>query len=83
MPKTRIYLFRESNGRIPIREWLDELGRSDPRALAKCVVRVERLAAMGHELRRPEADYLRDGIFELRIRRGHVNYRLRPSWYTH
>jgi hypothetical protein len=31
---------------------------------------------MGHELRRPEADLLRDGIYELRARLGTVNYRL-------
>jgi len=35
-----------------------------------------RLALLGHELRRPEADYLRDEIYELRVRRGSVNYRL-------
>ncbi|HZM01201.1 MAG TPA: type II toxin-antitoxin system RelE/ParE family toxin [Planctomycetota bacterium] len=76
MPRTRILLFREANGRLPVREWLAELGRRDPKAAAKCVDRVERLAAMGFELRRPEADLLRDGIFELRIRRGHVNLRI-------
>lgn len=27
---------------------------------------MERLSELGHELRRPEADYLRDGIYELR-----------------
>ena len=31
---------------------------------------------LGHELRRPEADLLRDGIYELRIRLGTINYRL-------
>jgi phage-related protein len=31
---------------------------------------------MGHELRRPEADLLRDGIYELRARLGTVNYRV-------
>ena len=31
---------------------------------------------MGHELRRPEADLLRDGIHELRVKKGRVNYRL-------
>lgn len=31
---------------------------------------------MGHELRRPHADILRDGIHELRARVGNVNYRL-------
>ena len=34
------------------------------------------MALHGHELRRPESDYLRDGISELRIRFGSVNYRL-------
>ena len=31
---------------------------------------------MGHELRRPEADYLRDDIYELRAQRGRVQYRI-------
>lgn len=31
---------------------------------------------MGHELRRPESDTLRDGTHELRARLGHVNYRI-------
>jgi hypothetical protein len=29
-------------------------------------LRVDRLRELGHELRRPEADLLRDGIYELR-----------------
>jgi ribosome-binding protein aMBF1 (putative translation factor) len=40
------------------------------------VARIRRLAEAGRELRRPEADYLRGGIYELRARRGHVNYRI-------
>jgi hypothetical protein len=38
-----------------------------PKALDKCTVRIERPQEMGHELRRPEADFLRDGIYELRV----------------
>jgi phage-related protein len=34
------------------------------------------LSELGHELRRPLADILRDGIYELRIRKGRVNYRI-------
>jgi len=34
------------------------------------------LAQFGHELRRPAADYLRDGIYELRAKQGHVQYRI-------
>jgi phage-related protein len=37
---------------------------------------LERLAQLGHELRRPEADYLRDGIYELRVGLQGINYRM-------
>jgi phage-related protein len=49
---------------------------SSGRAHAKRLVRIERLAEVGHELRRPEADFLRNGIHELRARRGSVNFRI-------
>jgi phage-related protein len=57
-------------------EWLKDLRARNPKAYAKCAVRIRRLAEMGHELRRPEADLLRDGIYELRARLGTVNYRV-------
>lgn len=57
-------------------EWLQDLRRKDWRAFAKCVALVERLRESGHELRRPTADLLRDGIYELRGRVGRKNYRL-------
>jgi phage-related protein len=34
------------------------------------------LATSGHELRRPAADFLRDGIYELRASYGAVPYRI-------
>lgn len=34
------------------------------------------LVDFGHELRRPVAAYLRDGIYELRWKHGHVQYRV-------
>jgi phage-related protein len=57
-------------------DWLKELRRSDQRAYETCVAAIERLVEFGHELRRPLADLLRDGIYELRIRKGRVNYRI-------
>jgi hypothetical protein len=48
----------------------------DSLAYDKCLARISRLAELGFELRRPEADFLRDGLYELRVRRGHVNYRI-------
>ena len=57
-------------------EWLAELGRRNRKAAVKCAARIEVLGELGHELRRPMADYLRDGIYELRVRAGRVNYRI-------
>ena len=73
MPPTRLVLYRESDGNVPLLDWFDELV---PKALAKCRVRLERLAELGHELRRPEADFLRDGIYELRVKHAGMNYRM-------
>jgi putative component of toxin-antitoxin plasmid stabilization module len=59
-----------------VREWLAQLRRRDAKGHIKCVARIKRLAALGRELRRPEADYLQDGVYEHRARSGHVNYRI-------
>jgi hypothetical protein len=53
--------------------WLDKL---PTKAQDKCRVRIERLKELGHELRRPEADLLRDGIHELRVNLQGINYRM-------
>ena len=76
MPRADIYFYLESDGSVPVLDWLKKLRQQDRRAYAKCVVRIQRLAEEGHALRRPESDYLRDGIHELRARQGHVNYRI-------
>jgi hypothetical protein len=81
VPKIQVVFFQEVDRRAPVREWLRELHGSDAKAHAKCVARIERLAALGHELRRPEADFLRGGIHELRARKGHVNYRIRHFFH--
>jgi phage-related protein len=71
--RTRVIFYRESDGTVPILEWFDTL----PDAVQdKCQVALERLRELGRTLRRPEADYLRDGIYELRTKRGRVNYRI-------
>jgi len=73
MPKTNVVFFAEENGDCPLIIWMDGLPR---KARDKCIVRVERLAEMGYELRRPEADFLRDGIYELRAALGGTQYRI-------
>lgn len=71
-----IQAYRESDGSIPVWEWLQRLQRTDKKAAAKCIAIIQRLRQLGNELRRPEADRLRDGIFELRARVRTVNYRV-------
>ena len=73
MPKTEVVFYCEDDGSAPLLDWLDTL---PAKALAKCRVRIERLRELGHELRRPEADLLRDGIYELRVGLGGMNYRM-------
>ena len=76
MPKTRLLLYKEKDGRSPLFEWLDRLERREPTAYAKCVAKMRLLSEFGHELRRPAAAPVGDGIHELRIRAGRVNYRI-------
>lgn len=76
MPKTHVVFFRKLDGSAPVLDWLVALRRTNEKAFAKCMVRVERLEEAGHELRRPEADILRDGIYELRAKQGRVQYRI-------
>lgn len=53
-----------------------ELNQKNSKAYERCVFLLNQLAANGHELRRPIADYLRDGVYKLRVRHRHVNYRI-------
>lgn len=73
MPKTKVVFFAEENGNCPLIGWMDGI---PSKANIKCIVRIERLAEMGYELRRPEADFLRDGIYELRVTSQGVQYRM-------
>lgn len=73
MPRTKVVLYREDNGGVPLLDWLDHI---PSKAVAKCRVRIERLGECGHELRRPEADYLRDDIYELRVSFQGIHYRV-------
>lgn len=73
MPLTRLNLYREVDGTVPVIDWLRALPRK-PRD--KCRLALARLRDQGHGLRRPEVDLLRDGIYELRVGLRGVNYRL-------
>jgi phage-related protein len=73
MPKAEVVFFAEDDGSAPALDRLDDLTEV---VRDRFIVRVERLAELGSELRRPEADFLKDGIYELRVRHRRVNYRM-------
>jgi phage-related protein len=76
MPETTVFFYRTESGDTPVLEWLAELRRRDSKAFANCLAKLRLLRAMGYELRRPAADMLRDGIYELRAKHGTVQYRM-------
>jgi len=74
LPQTEVYFFREPEDEsVPLLDWLNQLPLT---VQAKCIQRMDRLGELGHELRRPEADLLRDGIYELRASYQGVHYRM-------
>ncbi|MDF5716350.1 MAG: type II toxin-antitoxin system RelE/ParE family toxin [Rhizonema sp. NSF051] len=73
MPTTLVIFYQEEDGSVPVLEWLDNLPE---KTQDKCRVKIERLADLGHELRRPEADFLKDKIYELRVSQQGIQYRI-------
>jgi len=73
MPPTQVVFYQDDDGSVPAIDWLLAL---PAKVRDKLFVRIERLQSLGYELRRPEADFLRDGIYELRVRHKRMNYRL-------
>jgi phage-related protein len=73
MPVSQVVIYREEDGSAPFIDWFADL---PSQAKAKVRVRLERLRDLGHELRRPEADFVRDGIYELRATSHGIHYRV-------
>jgi phage-related protein len=76
MPENSIRFFREEDGKVSFLEWLAALEQREQRAFEKCLYMLDLLRQFGRELRRPHADLLREGVYELRTRVGRVNYRV-------
>ena len=76
MPQTDVHFYKDDDGSVPVLDWLLRLRETNERAAKKCFGLVKLLKDFGSDLRRPRADYLRDGIYELRTEVGNVNYRI-------
>ena len=66
-----IYFFVDEKGNNPVREFVESLPDKEQ---AKVAAYVSELKIQGHNLRRPLADYLGDGIYELRPKNNRVFY---------
>ena len=76
MPATDVFFFKDEDGTVPVLDWLEGIRERNERAFKKCFGLIRLLEEFGHELRRPRADMLRDGVYELRTKVGNVNYRI-------
>jgi phage-related protein len=76
MPETQVIFYQEKDGEVPVLEWLMQLVKQNRKGYANCVAQIKQLATNGYELRRPAADYLTEGIYELRAKHIHVQYRI-------
>ena len=70
---TELIYYQEEKGVVPLIEWFNELPL---KVVQKCLAKLGRLEQLGYQLRRPESDYLRDDIYELRASYQGVHYRI-------
>lgn len=79
MPACEIRRYQDADGYVPFDAWLRTMASpgktQNLRAAMKIAAALVRLAAEGHALRRPVSAPLRDGVYELRVRIGTVNFR--------
>lgn len=80
MPQTQILTYQKENGQVPLLSWFLDSEIHDNVSRRKCVAMISLLASYGYDLRRPHADFLEDGIYELRIRTSQKNYRILYSF---
>lgn len=66
-----IYYFVDDRGRVPVREFIGELSLDER---AKVFAYIDELMKQGHNLRRPLADFVKDGIYELRPKANRLFY---------
>ena len=72
--KWNVEFYKKSNNkRCPTEEFLDNLSKKEIYLVERAI---DRLSEFGNNLKRPHADYLRDDIYELRVKTNQGQYRL-------
>lgn len=73
MPIDVVFYKEENEETALVLEWMKTIPE---KARLKCLSKIDRLKQEGHLLRRPEADLLRDKIYELRASLQGIHYRV-------
>ncbi|MFC1836947.1 type II toxin-antitoxin system RelE/ParE family toxin [Thermodesulfobacteriota bacterium] len=73
LPPVRVVFYREDDGTVEMSDWLEQ---QSAYAQDRCIDRLKKLRSLGHELRRPLAAPLGNGIYELRVREKKVRLRM-------
>ena len=66
-----VYFYVDNRGGNPVKEFIEKLPLKDQ---AKIMAYLDELKERGHALHRPIADYLGEGIYELRPRDNRIFY---------
>ena len=66
-----LYYFIDERGNNPVKEFIDSLPSKEQ---TKVLAYMVELLHCGHQLRRPMADYLGEGIYELRPKNNRIFY---------
>ena len=66
-----VYFFVDKNGYKPVKEFIHSLIQKEQAKVYACI---RELKKQGNNLRRPMADYLEDGIYELRPKDNRIFY---------
>jgi len=62
--------YQKSNGKIPVQEFLDELGKKNKKLRASIFQDLILLESFGRSLAMPTVRYMSDGLYELRSNSG-------------
>jgi phage-related protein len=68
----KVILYKSEEGISPVEDFINSLSKKD---YERMINAIEYLKDVGIGLRRPQGDYLKDGIYELRITLANYNYR--------
>ncbi|MBD3398380.1 type II toxin-antitoxin system RelE/ParE family toxin [Candidatus Micrarchaeota archaeon] len=78
LPEVKVIFYKDDDGSVPIIDWID---KQSAYAQDRIIDRLTKLRSFGHELRRPLAAPLRNGIYELRLRERKVRLRMLYFFY--